>query len=117
MLGDLHIRKTCLMTKSFQLVRLETPQDRKRSVFAQQPVMQKQVSHRRVEKICDRVAMQVDYEDPASGDAAHLAKNGDCAVVIKVMQRQRLDDVIERISIEGKRKSVCLHRRNFGEVG
>src|SRR5437016_580943 len=85
---NLYVAKLRLASYRFQLIRLETSENRERAVFAYQPIVQKQVTHRRIEKICERVPAQIDYEDSTFGHAVHFAQNINCAFIVKVVQRQ-----------------------------
>src|SRR5712692_8762308 len=110
------IPESGLMTKRLHFFRLETPQNRKRAVFTQQSIVQEQAPDCRIEKIRERVPVQVDYENSARRNAAHFAKNTDRAHVVKMMQRQGRDGVIDGIIGKRKRESVGLHRRDFGKL-
>ena len=89
--------KTCLPSNLFQLIRLEAPQNRQRAVFTYQPIVQKQMTDRRIEKICDRVTMQIDYEEATLRHPIHFAQNPNRAFIIKMVQRQRLNHIIKRL--------------------
>src|SRR5712692_2336734 len=97
MLLDLHVCQTRLSADFFHFCWLEALQNRKCPVFTQQSIVQKQTPDCGVEKIGDRVPVQVDYENSARRHTAHFAENTNRANVIKMVQRQGLDDVIERI--------------------
>ena len=88
MLFDFDPFKTCLPANLFQLCGLEASQNRQRAVFTYQPIVQKQMTHRRIEKICDRVPMQIDYEEATFGHAIHFAQNSNRTFIVKVVQRQ-----------------------------
>src|SRR2546425_317014 len=90
---NLYIVKLRLVGYCFQFIWLETSQNRERAVFTYQPIVQKQMTHRRIEKICNCVPMQINYEETTFGHAIHFAQNINCAIVIKVMQGQRLNHI------------------------
>src|SRR6266404_7864100 len=112
---DDSIVQACLLPEYLQFIRRKTLQDRQRAVFTQQPVVQDDVPKSRIEKISHWVAVQVDHEYPTSGDPAHFAENVDRSIVVKVVQRQRRDHVINRSVRKRKLESTAPHRRDFGK--
>src|SRR5438309_7750923 len=113
---NLYVVKLRLTSYRFQLIGFETSQNGQSAVFPQQTIMQNEPADSRVEIIGNRVAMKIDDKNSSRCYAAHLAKNSDGAIVIKVMQRQRLNHVVERIIREREQKPVRLHRRYCGEI-
>ena len=92
---DSRVRQTGLLSDLGHLFRLETFQNRERAILANQTIVQKQMTDRRVKKIGDRVAIEIDDKDPSPRNAGHLPQDLDRARVVKVMQRQRLNHIIE----------------------
>src|SRR5438105_14184315 len=109
MLINLRVHQTSLLSKVGELFRFPTFQYRQGAVLANQAIVQKQSTDRRVKVIGDRIAMQIDHKNSSRRDAAHLAQNLNCAFIVEVMQRQRLNCVIERTIRKWKRKAVALH--------
>src|SRR5258706_12940743 len=94
---NFRVRQTRLLCDLFHLFRRETLQNRKRAILANQTIVQEQMADRGVEKIGDRIAIEIDDKNPAPRNARHLPQDLDSARVIKVMQRQRLNRVTKRI--------------------
>jgi len=87
-----------------QLITFETAQDRQRTVMSHQPVMQNDLSDRRVKKICHRMTMQIDHEYPSLRHAAHLTKYLHHLLVEKMMREERAHHVVKlRISKRNRR--------------
>ena len=76
-----------MLSDLFHFFRLETFQNRERAIFANQTIVQEQMTDRRVEKIGDRVAIEIDDKNPARGNARHLAQDLYRAGIVKMMQR------------------------------
>src|ERR1700674_3288050 len=80
-----NLRQACLVAKSSQFFRLKAPQNRKCAVFPNQTIVKEQIADGLEEIVCHGVAMQIDYENTATRDAIHLAKERDHLLVTKMM--------------------------------
>ena len=84
-----------MMGDFFHFVRLETFQNRERAVFTNQTIVKEQMTNRRVKKIGNRIAIEIDDEDPTPRNARHLPQDLYSAGIVKMMQRQRLNHIIK----------------------
>src|SRR6185503_15798336 len=92
-----------------QLITLESTQDRQRTVMSHQSIVQNDLAGDGVEKIRDRMPVQVDHEYPPLGNATHFAKYMDHLLVEKMMREQRADHVIKFGFNKRDRKSTRLN--------
>ena len=74
------------------------------------------MTDRGVEKIGNRVAIEIDNKDPGLCNTRHLLEDFDSARVVKVMKRQRLNRVIKRIVAKRQFESAGADRRDFAKV-
>src|ERR1700750_1422705 len=74
--------------------------------MSHQSIVQNELADRRVEKIRDRMAMQIDHKYPPSCNTAHLTKNVDHLLVEKVVRKQRAHHIVKLCVT--KRKTECI---------
>src|SRR5438876_2966921 len=102
--------KSSLMAKLFQLFSFEAAQDRKRAVFAYQPIVQKKTAHCSIKVISDRMPVQINDEDSAAGHAAHFAHQGHDLLVRKMVREQRTHRVIKLPISERQSEGITTYR-------
>src|SRR6185503_13479557 len=78
--------------------------------MSHQSVVQHELAGDGVEKIRDRMPVQIDHEYPSLRNTTHLTKHLHDLLVEKMMREQRTDHVIKLRIVKRKPQSIATHR-------